>query len=162
MIQQLLNQRYDMQQLMTESEWMTQTFEQNRQEMVLLENEWSWSPERPPQLFYDNETVQKWRQQQVAYTQALQKGQEQKAFLASQIENLEDQLTDFEKVHAAFFGEATRAQKAQKTSQPLWLLLGSILALLGFFLPSPLKWGLVLVGVSFIAKEVLSYAALPI
>ena len=26
------------------------------------------------------------------------------------------------------------------------------------FLPSPLKWGLVLVGVSFIAKEVLSYA----
>lgn len=158
LIQQLLNQRYDMQQLMTESEWMTQTFEQNRQEMVLLENEWSWSPERPPQLFYDNETVQKWRQQQVAYTQALQKGQEQKAFLASQIENLEDQLTDFEKAHAAFFGEATRAQKAQKTSQPLWLLLGSILALLGFFLPSPLKWGLVLVGVSLIAKEVLSYA----
>lgn len=51
LIQQLLNQRYDMQQLMTESEWMTQTFEQNRQEMVLLENEWSWSPERPPQLF---------------------------------------------------------------------------------------------------------------
>lgn len=50
LIQQLLNQRYDMQQLMTESEWMTQTFEQNRQEMVLLENEWSWSPERPPQL----------------------------------------------------------------------------------------------------------------
>ena len=35
LIQQLLNQRYDMQQLMTESEWMTQTFEQNRQEMVL-------------------------------------------------------------------------------------------------------------------------------
>ena len=102
LIQQLLNQRYDMQQLMTESEWMTQTFDQNRQEMV--------------------------------------------------------QLTDFEKAHAAFFGEATRAQKAQKTSQPLWLLLGSILALLGFFLPSPLKWGLVLVGVSFIAKEVLSYA----
>lgn len=61
------------------------------------------------------------------------KGQEQKAFLASQIENLEYQLTDFEKAHAAFFGEATRAQKAQKTSQPLWLLLGSILALLGFF-----------------------------
>ena len=36
LIQQLLNQRYDMQQLMTESEWMTQTFEQNRQEMVLF------------------------------------------------------------------------------------------------------------------------------
>ncbi|MGC3772162.1 hypothetical protein ACPTJF_20380, partial [Enterococcus faecalis] len=54
--------------------------------------------------------------------------------------------------------EATRAQKAQKTSQPLWLLLGSILALLGFFLPSPLKWGLVLVGVSLIAKEVIGYA----
>ena len=78
--------------------------------------------------------------------------------MTSQIENLEDQLTDFEKAHAAFFGEETRAQKEQKTSQPLWLLLGSILALLGFFLPSPLKWGLVLVGVSFIAKEVLSYA----
>ena len=77
LIQQLLNQRYDMQQLMTESEWMTQTFEQNRQEMVLLENEWSWSPERPPQL-YDNETVQKWRQQQVAYTQALQKDKNRK------------------------------------------------------------------------------------
>ena len=27
-----------------------------------------------------------------------------------------------------------------------------------FLLPSPLKWGLVLVGVSLIAKEVLSYA----
>ncbi len=132
------------------------TFEQNRQEMVLLENEWSWSPERPPQLFYDNETVQKWRQQQVAYTQALQKGQEQKAFLASQIENLEAQLTDFEKAHAAFFGEATRAQKAQKTSQPLWLLLGSILALLGFFLPSPLKWGLVLVELVLSRKKCLA------
>ena len=67
-----------MQQLMTESEWMTQTFDQNRQEMVPLENEWSWSPERPPQLFYDNETVQKWRQQQVAYTQALQKDKNRK------------------------------------------------------------------------------------
>ncbi|MGH2195777.1 hypothetical protein, partial [Enterococcus faecalis] len=85
------------------------TFEENRQEMVLLENEWSWSSERPPQLFYDNETVQKWRQQQGAYTQALQKGQEQKAFLASQIENLEEHLTDFEKVHAAFSGEVIRA-----------------------------------------------------
>ncbi|TKP99025.1 hypothetical protein DVY91_14795, partial [Enterococcus faecalis] len=31
LIKQLLNQRYDMQQLMTESEWMSQTFEQNRQ-----------------------------------------------------------------------------------------------------------------------------------
>ncbi|RTK77952.1 hypothetical protein DRJ71_17330, partial [Enterococcus faecalis] len=81
-----------------------------------------------------------------------------KAFLASQIENLEDQLTDFEKEHAAFFGEATRAQRAQKTSQPLWLLSGSLLTLLGFFLPSPLKWGLVLVGVSLIAKEVIGYA----
>ncbi|MGC3056841.1 hypothetical protein ACPTIY_13760, partial [Enterococcus faecalis] len=40
----------------------------------------------------------------------------------------------------------------------LWLLLGSILALLGFLMPSPLKWGLVLVGVSLNAKEVLSYA----
>ncbi|MGH2179882.1 hypothetical protein, partial [Enterococcus faecalis] len=83
-------------------------------------------------------------------TEAHQKEQEQKAYFTSQIENLEDQLTDCEKAHDAFFGEATRAQKAQKTRQPLWLLLGSILVLLGFFLPSPLKWVLVLVGVSLI------------
>lgn len=129
-----------MQQLMTESEWMTQTFEQNRQEMVLLENEWSWSPERPPQLFYDNETVQKWRQQQVAYTQALQKGQEQKAFLASQIENLEDQLTDFEKAHAAFLVKRRVPKSAENKSTTL-VIARKYPCITRFLFAKPFKMG---------------------
>ena len=84
-----------MQQLMTESEWMTQTFEQNRQEMVLLENEWSWSPERPPQLFMTTKPFKSGANK--LRIRKLFKRTRTKAFLASQIENLEDQLTDFEK-----------------------------------------------------------------
>ena len=77
--------------------------------------------------------------------------------MASQIENLEDQLTDFEKAHAAFLVKR-RVPKSTENKSTTLVIARKYPCITRFLLPSPLKWGLVLVGVSFIAKEVLSYA----
>lgn len=138
-IQQLLNQRYDIDKLLSEISWMTQSLQQNQQEMFPLERQWGWNSETPPQLSFEEQVVKEMREEIVARAVKLQTTQTDLQLLEEEITTREDNLSTFETINKEMFRKNHRQPK--KAVNFVFCGFAGIIVLLSFFLPVPIRYG---------------------
>ncbi|MGX7264601.1 ATP-binding protein [Enterococcus crotali] len=138
-IQQLLNQRYDIDKLLSEIKWMTQSLQQNQEEMFPLERKWSWNKETPPQLSFEERVVNEMREEIVARSVKLQAAQTDLELLEEEIATREENLSTFETINKEMFRKNHRQTK--KEVNLLFCGFAGIFLALSFFLPVPLRYG---------------------
>ncbi|MBO0468157.1 AAA family ATPase [Enterococcus plantarum] len=138
-IQQLLNQRYDIDKLLSEISWMTQSLQQNQQEMFPLERQWGWNSETPPQLSFEEQVVKEMRDEIVARAVKLQTTQTDLQLLEEEITTREDNLSTFETINKEMFRKNHRQPK--KAVNFVFCGFAGIIVLLSFFLPVPIRYG---------------------
>ncbi|PZL72456.1 hypothetical protein CI088_10555 [Enterococcus plantarum] len=138
-IQQLLNQRYDIDKLLSEISWMTQSLQQNQQEMCPLERQWGWNSETPPQLSFEEQVVKEMREEIVARAVKLQTTQTDLQLLEEEITTREDNLSTFETINKEMFRKNHRQPK--KAVNFVFCGFAGIIVLLSFFLPVPIRYG---------------------
>lgn len=147
-IQQLLNQRYDIDKLLSEIKWMTQSLQQNQEELFPLERKWGWNQETPPQLSFEEQVVKEMRDEIVTRTVKLQTTQTDLELLEEEIATREENLSTFETVNKEMFRKNHR-QTTKKVNLLFCGLAGIILAL-SFFLPVPLRYGTFILSAGFL------------
>ncbi|WP_348921050.1 ATP-binding protein [Enterococcus rotai] len=147
-IQQLLNQRYDIDKLLSEIQWMTQSLQQNQEELFPLERKWGWNQETPPQLSFEEQAVNEMRDEIVARTVKLQTTQTDLELLEEEIATREENLSTFETVNKEMF----RKNHRQTTKKVNLLFCGfaGIILVLSFFLPVPLRYGTFILSAGFL------------
>jgi len=139
-IQQLLNQRFDIQQLVTEVEWLEQAVKQKQQAMKPLEQKWSWSSQQPPCIL-DFETIQQMQATMLTTQVELQRARTQYKLLEEEIATHEADLTAFEAAHPEVFQKTSRQDKPSlQKIKSVWLGSSALLLVAGIFLPSPLRY----------------------
>lgn len=135
--QQLLNQRYEIDKLLSEIEWMSQTLNQNQVEMHELAKKWGWQEERPPQLPFDEQEVNELRTEGIERTVTLQKNQTDLRLLEEEIMTREKNLSTFETVNKEMFQKQHQVKK--KAINPLFCGLALIIFAVSFLIPIPLR-----------------------
>ncbi|WP_430606779.1 hypothetical protein IGJ55_003049 [Enterococcus sp. AZ170] len=138
-IQQLLNQRYDIDKLLSEISWMSQSLQQNQQEMLPLEKQWGWSRENPPQLSFEEQVINEMREDIITRTVKLQTAQTDLRLLEEEIVTREENLSTFETINKEMFRKNYR--QTNKNINPLFCGAGALILLLSFFLPTPFRYG---------------------
>ncbi|OJG93412.1 hypothetical protein RV15_GL000014 [Enterococcus silesiacus] len=138
-IQQLLNQRYEIDKLLAEVEWMTQSFQQNQQEMLPLEKQWGWQVATVPQLPFGEQEVEKMHDAIVERTIKLQTVQTDLRLLEEEIATREENLSTFETINKEMFQKNKRQQK--KSLNPLLCGIAAIIFMISFLLPTPIRYG---------------------
>lgn len=146
-IKRLLNQRYAIDKLLSEIQWMTQNLEQNQKEMQPLERQWGWSKQNPPQFALDEQEVNELRESIVERTVKLQNTQTDLHLLEEEIATREENLSTFETVNKNMFQKGR--QSKGKSVNLAFCLLGAALLILSFFFSAPLRY--VGVGISVVA-----------
>lgn len=152
-IQQLLNQRYDIDKLLSEINWMTQSLQQNLEEMTPLEKQWGWNAKTPPQLTFEEQTVNEMKDEIVTRTVKLQTMQTDLQMLEEEISTREENLSTFETINKEMFRKNHRQTK--KTINWFFCGVAGIILLLSFFLPVPLRYGTFVLGVGFLIAALL-------
>ncbi|WP_086314451.1 hypothetical protein A5821_002022 [Enterococcus sp. 7F3_DIV0205] len=147
-IQQLLNQRYEIDKLLSEINWMTQSLQQNKQEMFPLEKQWGWNSKTPPQLTFEEQAVNELRDEIVARTVKLQTTQTDLKLLEEEIATREENLSTFETINKEMFRKNHRQTK--KTVNLFYCGVAGLCLLLSFFLPTPLRYGTFLLSAGFL------------
>ncbi|MGX7150048.1 ATP-binding protein [Enterococcus ureasiticus] len=147
-IQQLLNQRYDIDKLLSEISWMTQSLQQNQQEMFPLEKKWGWNSETPPQLSFEEQAVNEMRDEIVSRTVKLQTTQTDLQLLEEEIATREENLSTFETINKEMFRKNHRQTK--KTVNLVFCGFAGIILLLSFFLPVPIRYGTFVLSAGFL------------
>lgn len=147
-IQQLLNQRYDIDKLLSEIKWMTKSLQQNQEELFPLERKWGWNQETPPQLSFEEQVVKEMRDEIVTRTVKLQTTQTDLELLEEEIATREENLSTFETVNKEMFRKNHR-QTTKKVNLLFCGFAGIILAL-SFFLPVPLRYGTFILSAGFL------------
>ncbi|WP_207694785.1 hypothetical protein DOK67_0000713 [Enterococcus sp. DIV0212c] len=137
-IQQILNQRYAIDKLLSEIDWMTQSLQQNQQEMLPLEKQWGWNSEQPPQLSFEEDVVNEMRAEIVGRTVKLQNTQTDLQLLEEEIATREENLSTFETINKEMFRK--NHQQKTKSINPLFCGFAVIILLLSFFLPAPIRY----------------------
>lgn len=145
-IQQLLQQRYEIDKLLEEINWMEQSLQKNQQDMRPLEQQWNWHAEEPPQLFFDEEEAEELRMATIQRTVQLQKIQTDIQLLEEEIVTREQNLSTFERLNPQLF------QKNQKKSSiyPLFYLGAALSILISLFIPTPIRYILIVLGVALL------------
>lgn len=138
-IQQLLNQRYSIDKLLSEINWMTESYQQNQQELSSLEKQWGWSSATPPQLSFEEQVVIELRNERVARNGRLQTMQADLQMLEAEIVTREENLSTFETLNKEMFRKNQRPK--HKKVNPLLCLLAGVLFIFSFFLPAPFRYG---------------------
>ncbi|MGC6770467.1 AAA family ATPase [Enterococcus sp. LJL51] len=158
-IRYFLSQRYTMNKLLAEIDWMKQSVQQNRQEMIGLENKWGWSETQPPRLFFEDHQLLELREQIIERKVQLQTAQENHRSLEESIVRQEKNLETFEAANQELFQR--KQPKRQRSTSALLLLsvvIGIAGVLGGLLLTGPLSWGswlLVLVCLCFFGWQLL-------
>ncbi|MFD2307020.1 ATP-binding protein [Enterococcus termitis] len=152
-LKQLLNQRYTIDKLLAEIEWMTLSLEQNQQEMQSLEQQWGWSQQTPPQFALEEQEITEMREAIVARSVKLQSTQTDLQLLEEEIATREENLSTFEALNKEMFHKGR--QTKQKTTNLLFSMIASVIILLSFFLPTPFRYAGVGLGVVFLLVGVL-------
>lgn len=152
-IQQLLNQRYDIDKLLSEISWMTQSLQQNKQEMFLLEKQWDWNSETPPQLSFEEQVVNEIKEEIVSRTVKLQRTQTDLQLLEEEIATREENLSTFETMNKDMFRKNHRQPK--KNGNLLFCGLAGIILMLSFFLPIPIRYGTFMLSAGFLIAGLL-------
>ena len=147
-IHQLLNQRYDIDKLLSEISWMNQSLQQNQQEMLALEKKWEWNSETPPQLSFEEQEINAMRDEIVSRSVKLQSTQTDLQLLEEEILTREENLSTFETINKEMFRKNDRQDS--KTINLLFCGFAGIILLLSFFLPVPLRYGILVLGVGFL------------
>ncbi|OJG23387.1 hypothetical protein RU98_GL001882 [Enterococcus caccae] len=152
-IQQLLNQRYDIDKLLSEIKWMTQSLQQNQEEMYPLERKWGWNKKTPPQLSFEEQAVNEMREQIVARTVKLQTTQTDLELLEEEIATREENLSTFESINKEMFRK--NHQQTKKKVNLLFCGFAGIIFVLSFFLPVPIRYGTLVLGLGFLIAGLL-------
>ncbi|MGM0219332.1 AAA family ATPase [Enterococcus sp. AZ126] len=147
-IHQLLNQRYDIDKLLSEISWMNQSLQQNQQEMLALEKKWEWNSETPPQLSFEEQEINAMRDEIVSRSVKLQSTQTDLQLLEEEILTREENLSTFEAINKEMFRKNDRQDS--KTINLLFCGFAGIILLLSFFLPVPLRYGILVLSVGFL------------
>ncbi|OJG74850.1 hypothetical protein RV12_GL002267 [Enterococcus quebecensis] len=137
-IQQLLNQRYDIDKLLSEVDWMTQSLQQNQQEMLPLEKQWGWNSVHPPQLSFEEHTVNEMREEMVGRAVKLQNAKTDLHLLEEEIATREENLSTFETMNKEMFQK--KHQQKNKSINLLFCGIAGLFLLLSFFLPVPIRY----------------------
>lgn len=149
-IKAFLDKRYTINKLVSEIEWMTQSMEQNRQELRSLEQKWGWSEEQPPRLFFEDSQLTELREGIVSRKVQLQTAEEQERSLEASILSQEKNLEDFEAVNQRVFQRDRQSKKQPQNRKMISICLAglAVVSLLGGFLTSgSVRWGLLGVAV---------------
>lgn len=152
-IHQLLNQRYDIDKLLSEISWMNQSLQQNQQEMLVLEKKWEWNSETPPQLSFEEQEINAMRDEIVSRSVKLQTTQTDLQLLEEEILTREENLSTFETINKEMFRKNDRQDS--KTINLLFCGFAGIILLLSFFLPVPLRYGILVLSVGFLIAGIL-------
>lgn len=139
-IQTLLNRRYEIEQQLSELDWMEQSLAQNQAEMTQLESQWAWNHQTPPQLFFDEAQVKQLREAEVERAVERQNAQTHLQLLQKDLEIREENLSSFEEANKAIFSKDVT--KKEKTIKVIWFLVAAILVLIGLFLSPPSNFAL--------------------
>lgn len=142
-IQQLLQQRYKIDKLFEEINWMEQSLQKNQQDMHPLEQRWNWHAEEPPQLFFDEQQAEHLRMETIERTVQLQKIQTDSQLLEEEILTREENLSTFENLNPQVF------QKDPKkiSTYPIFYLGALLSIVIGLFIPGPIRYILVVIGI---------------
>lgn len=144
-IKGFLDKRYTINKLLSEIEWMTQSMEQNRQELRSLEQKWGWSEEQPPRLFFEDSQLTELREGIVSRKVQLQTAEEQERSLEANVLSQEKNLEDFEAVNQRVFQQERQRKKQPKNRKMISMCLAglAVVCLIGGFLVSgSVRWGL--------------------
>lgn len=153
-IQQLLNQRYDIDKLLSEIKWMTHSFQENQQVMLSLEKQWGWSSEQPPELFFEEQVVNEMNAKILERAVKLQTTQTDLQLLEEEIATREENLSTFETVNKEMFRK-NHLQK-NKSVNALFCGFAMIILLLSFFVPVPVRYMIVVLGAGCLIAGLLS------
>lgn len=148
-IKAFLDKRYTINKLLSEIEWMTQSLEQNRQEMSNYEQKWHWTEEQPPRLFFEESQLIELREGIVSRKVQLQTAEETQRSLEAGIQSQEKNLEDFEAVNQRVFQKERKNQKQPKNQQILSGVCASIALvslISSFFLSGIMRWGMLAIG----------------
>ncbi|MHC5227865.1 ATP-binding protein [Enterococcus sp. LJL99] len=145
-IQQLLQQRYDIDKLLEEINWMEQSLQKNQQDMRPLEQQWNWYEKEPPQLFFDEQEAENLRRATIERTVQLQKIQTDTQLLEEEIVTREQNLSTFERLNPQIF------QKDPKKASisPLFCLLAVLSIVISLFIPTPIRYILIVIGLALL------------
>ncbi|MEI5993711.1 ATP-binding protein [Candidatus Enterococcus mansonii] len=152
-IQQLLNKRYEIDKLLSEIDWMSQSFQQNLQEMHPLEKQWGWTAAQPPQLPFEEQEVNEMRETLVARTVKLQKAQTDLRLLEEEIATREENLSTFETLNKEMFRKNHR-QKNKKVN-PFLCGVAVIVFGLSFFISVPIRYVAFILSIGLMSIAVL-------
>lgn len=146
-IKQLLNQRYAIDKLLSEIQWMSQNLEQNQKEMQPLEKQWGWSKQNPPQFAMDEQEVKELRESIVERTVKLQTAQTDLHLLEEEIATREENLSTFEAINKDMFRKGR--QNKEKSVNLVFCIFAAVILILSFFFSAPIRY--IGVGISIIA-----------
>ena len=152
-IQQLLNQRYEIDKLLSEIKWMTQSFEQNQQELHSLEQKWAWDADQPPQLPFNEQEVTDMRAEMIERSVHLQTTQTDLRLIEEEIATREENLSTFESINKEMFQK--QGKQKQSRVKPFICGLAVIIFILSFFTPSPIRYGVVVLSMGLLLFGVL-------
>lgn len=144
LINQLLEQRYSIEQLVAEAKWMTDSLYQNEQELNQLAKRWGWSKEQAPQFPFEEQEVQQLWQKHQEQLRQLQKAQTTSQLLEEEITTREKNLTTFELLNKEMF-QKQHQPTAKKVNLPV-VLIGILLLFISFILPTPIRYVILCLG----------------
>ena len=142
-IQQLLQQRYEIDKLLDEINWMEQSLQKNQQDMHPLEQQWNWCAEEPPQLFFDEQEAEKLRTETIERTVQLQKIQTDIQLLEEEIVTREQNLSTFEQLNPQIF----KKDQKKVSIYPLFCLGAVLSIIIALFIPAPIRYMLIVIGI---------------
>jgi uncharacterized protein YhaN len=147
-IQELLQQRYNIQQLVSEIDWLKTKISQNYQELAPLETKWDWSSVAPPRL-PEVEMTQQVMEAKISNQVELQRLATQQQLIKEELTARETDLTNFESTHPEVFQTTARQPKRSNQKVKIAWLGGAIgLIAVSVFLPPPIRFVLWLAALS--------------
>ena len=149
--QQLLQQRYEIDKLLEEIEWMEQSFQRNQTDMYPLEQQWKWSAKEPPQLFFDEQEAEALRTGTIERIVQLQKIQTDSQLLEEEILTREQNLSTFEHLNPQIF----KKNQKKVCVKPLLIIIEAVVSFsMGFFVSGAIRYSLIIVGIGLLCMGI--------
>ncbi|MTD41949.1 AAA family ATPase [Erwinia sp. CPCC 100877] len=159
LVQRLLDQRYAIDKLLAEVDWMHQSIQQNIQEMLPLERQWGFQAEQPPQLPFEEEEVAKLHEAMTERAVRKQKTQTDLRMLQEEIAMREKNLSTFETLNKEMFNK--HSQQKNKKVNLLCCGLAVVFFLAAFMVSGIFRYGSLAVGILLIFAGVLPLFSQP-